>query len=108
MSTYPSPCITCTVPESNCTGKACRRWQIRYRYRQKQINIKALQVARGETPVKSGVWVYMHPDEYRDYLEHSPCERCFARELCDAPCQRYLLWYDAKMEQARKRVNLCL
>lgn len=100
---YPSPCKTCQ--KEHCNGLTCSDWLVRYRYRQKQINIKALQIARGETPIKTDVWVYMHPDEYRRYLEANPCEGCFAAELCVVPCQRYLLWYDAHRERTRRRLN---
>ena len=102
---FPSPCETC--PVERCSKKDCTKWLNRYLYRQKQINIKALRIARGEAAVKSNVWIYMHPDEYRRYLEQSPCEGCFAKNLCDTPCQRYLLWYDARMALARKRIEQC-
>lgn len=98
---YPSPCDTCQ--REHCRKENCTEWLIRYRYRQKQINARALQIARGDAPLKTQVWVYMHPDEYRRYLEHNPCEKCFAKELCDTPCSRYLAWYDNRMALARKK-----
>ena len=102
---YPSPCKTCQ--KERCPGVNCSDWLTRYRFIQKGINTKALRIARGEVTLKTNVWIIMHPDEYRRYLATSPCEKCFARELCDTPCKRYLLWYDARMEQARKRIEQC-
>lgn len=103
---YPSPCDCCQ--KESCPGMSCSDWLTRYHYRQKQINAMALRIARGEASVKTNVWILMHPDEYRAYLKVNPCDGCFAKDLCDTPCQRYLLWYDARMEQTRKRIEQCL
>lgn len=102
MPNYPSPCDSCTVPW--CSQKECLRWQIRYRYRQKQINAYAKKLC-GQTTTKTNVWTYMHPDEYRRYLASDPCEGCLCRSWCDDPCPKYLHHFREKMEALRKRAE---
>ena len=41
---YPSPCDTCQEGKECRHGYGCAQWQIRYRYRQKQINAYAKKV----------------------------------------------------------------
>ena len=100
MPKYPSPCDTCKV-KSPC-GKGCKRWEIWYRFRQKQINAYAKKVS-GLYEVRTDAWVYMHPDEFRRYLQSDPCKGCICLEWCDDPCPKYLTHFAAKMEHLRKR-----
>ena len=103
-NTYPSPCEGCR--EKRCPGTGwCEDWLKRYRYRQKQINAYAMKLARGGAAEKTDVWIIMHPDEIRRYLATHPCESCLVRDLCDTPCKRYLAWYDAHRERARRRLQ---
>lgn len=97
---YPSPCDSCTT--AVCPDKRCERWRIRYLWRQKRINAKAKQLV-GSVRVKQNAWVYMHPDEYRRYLEKDPCEGCICEKLCDRPCPRRMAWWEEKMEVVRRR-----
>lgn len=98
---YPSPCDSCKV-KSPC-GKGCKRWEIRYRYRQKQINLFAKKISGGTFNTKS--WIYMHPDEYIAYLKTDPCKNCICSAWCDDPCPKYLAHFQAKMEHLRKRAE---
>lgn len=100
---YPSPCEKCDK-EYGCDG--CEAWEIRYRYRQKQINAYAAQVAQ---PVivkqPENKFCYEHPDIVRQYLKKHPCEDCVRQSWCNIPCQVYLHWYNARMEIVRKKVQ---
>lgn len=98
---YPSPCEKC---HSQCSGEKCLRWQIRYRHRQKLINAWARRHC-GEQSIKTTVWAYMHPDEFRRYLASDPCAGCLCREWCDDPCPKYLAHFQAKVEHIRKRAQ---
>ena len=90
---YPSPCERCSV--CSCTN-GCVEWRIRYLYRQKQINAYARQICQPR-PVEIKAFQYAHPDEYLNYLRHSPCEGCNVNNICDTPCAAYLQWWDARM-----------
>ena len=100
---YPSPCERC-YKKQTC-GQGCLDWKIRYLYRQKAINLYAKKVCRPPQPDNTK-FRYLHPDERRIYLRHSPCEECAIKELCDTPCGVYLQWYDARMEWVRGRLKL--
>jgi len=100
---YPSPCDTCQNP---CTGGyGCTDWQIRYRYRQKQINAYARKLYQSQEG-KTTKFVYEHPDSVRRYLRISPCAACKAEAVCDTPCPAYIRWYDMRMAVARRRLGL--
>lgn len=99
---YPSPCLKCE--KKHCRWPGCADWLKRYRTRQKWINGNARKLARCEDAKKADVWIIMHPDEVRRYLATHPCESCLVRDLCDTPCKRYLAWYDAHRERARRRI----
>lgn len=98
---YPSPCEKCDKGYG-CAG--CKDWEIRYRYRQKQINA----YARGACAVKvktlpKNKFCYSHPDDVRRFLKASPCTSCSADAVCDTPCPAYLRWYDARIQIARRK-----
>ena len=98
---YPSPCEKCHR-DGTCGG--CLKWEIRYRYRQKQINA----YAKGAFAVKIKTtpetkFCYSHPDEVRRWLKESPCTGCHANAFCDKACPVYLRWYDARMQIARRK-----
>lgn len=106
MADYPSPCLTCSTGNPDvCNGKACDRWKIRYRYRQKQINAYAKKMCGGFAYVKENVWGYMHPDEYKAYLLSDPCAGCLCSGWCDDPCLQYLAHFQAKMEYLKRRAE---
>lgn len=92
---YPDPCDSCKKSEK-CTN-GCSDWKIRYRHRQKQINIYAHR-NRYKMPKYREVFIYEHPDEIRRYLKNGPCVHCKAKETCDIPCSIYWRWWDARME----------
>lgn len=99
---YPSPCEKCPR-DGSCGG--CLKWEIRYRYRQKQIN--AYAKGAGAVKVKTvpeNKFCYSHPDDVRRWLKESPCNGCHANAFCDTPCPIYLRWYDARMQIARRKV----
>ena len=100
---YPSPCVGCDRP---CTHTKCIDWLIRYRYRQKQINGYAKKVGQFVKTKKREKFLYRHPDEAKRYLKTSPCDGCRATDTCDTPCGPYLVWYDAQVALARKRVGV--
>lgn len=93
---YPSPCINCNVPEAACPGKSCNRWQIRYRYRQKQINAYAKRIVEGVVSGKDNKWQYPHPDETRRFLAVDPCDDCICRNCCNGKCLVKGRWKKAK------------
>lgn len=99
---YPSPCETCEKAESCKMGYGCADWQIRYRYRQKQINAYARK--QREEYFQSR-FVYQHPNEVRNYLRKWPCGECDRAEDCDIPCTKYLQWYDARMQVAKMKLT---
>ena len=41
QQSYPDPCEKCDKADSCTLGYGCADWQIRYRYRQKQVNAYA-------------------------------------------------------------------
>lgn len=99
---YPNPCETCER-EKNCRlGYGCTDWQIRYRYRQKQINACA-EKKRQEYFQKR--FVYQHPDEIRRYLREWPCGNCEKEPECDIPCTKYLQWYDIRIKLVKRRLE---
>ena len=102
MPKYPSPCDTC-YREDRC-NKGCLSWDIRYRYRQKQINAYAKKLC-GQQDVNTTAWVYMHPDDFLRYLASDPCEGCLCEKWCDDPCPKYLAHFADKMEHIRKRAE---
>lgn len=100
--TYPSPCEKCTRSSCNVGGSTgCDAWQIRYLYRQKQINAYARKVCQPKVVI-SAKFCCRHPDEERRYLQHSPCEGCKINKICNTPCAAYLQWWDARMEWVRR------
>ena len=96
---YPSPCEKC--PRDGFCG-GCKDWEIRYRYRQKQINAYANGVRAKSRPLPENKFCYSHPDEVRRWLKESPCTGCNAEAFCDTACPVYLRWYDARMQIARR------
>lgn len=99
---YPNPCDTC--PQCTCTN-GCDRWQIRYRFHQKQINAYARQVVeQSASPEEKTIWVYPHPDEARRYLDTNPCVVCMCRDWCDQICKVRADWWDARMEILRRKL----
>lgn len=102
MIDYPSPCEKCTA--KICQGTRCEPWKIRYLYRQKQINAYARKIA-GRVQIKTNAWVYMHPDEYRRYLAKDPCDGCIASNICDTPCDRWVVWWNERMDAVRRRMD---
>lgn len=103
MSKYPSPCDTCAVADTGCSGKNCQPWRIRYLYRQKQINAFARKLATGTTVHSK--FVYAHPDELRRMLEKNPCEGCLIEKICEEPCEFYIWRFVEKIRIARKRAE---
>lgn len=100
---YPSPCEKCDK-EYGCGG--CEAWEIRYRYRQKQINAYAEKLSQAVTAkLPENKFCYEHPDHVRQWLKDSPCKGCKAEDFCNRPCKIYLHWYDARMEIVRKKVQ---
>lgn len=99
---YPSPCDTCS--KSKCYD-GCNDWEIRYRYRQKQINAYAekARITKVVLPVPKNKFCYDHPDAVRRWLKQSPCTGCNAEAVCDTACPAYLRWYDARMKIARRK-----
>ena len=98
---YPSPCDTCDKGYG-CPG--CKKWEIRYRYRQKQINAYAKQAYLAKVkPLPENKFCYSHPDEVGRWLKESPCTGCNAEAFCDTACPVYLRWYDARMQIARRK-----
>ena len=93
---YPSPCDSCQMPEGDCRGKTCERWQIRYRYRQKRINAYAKRLVEGTAPGRQNVWKYPHPEETRRFLAADPCEACMCRNWCNGKCRVKESWKEAK------------
>ena len=100
---YPSPCEKCYKARTCLTG--CTDWKNQYLDRQKAINLYAKKVCRPPEPDNTK-FHYLHPDEHRQYLRHSPCEKCAIKELCDTPCGVYLQWYDARMAWIRGRLGV--
>lgn len=101
---YPSPCETCEKAESCKMGFGCAAWQIRYRYRQKQINAFAQKILQAK-PTGETMFAYRHPDETRRYLAYGPCNGCKAEQVCNTPCPAYLRWWNARMELTRRKVG---
>lgn len=99
---YPNPCETCELEPTCRMGYGCQAWQIRYKYRQKQVNAYAKK-ARQE--YFSSRFVYQHPDEVRRYLREWPCGKCDKEPECDIPCTQYLNWYDARMQALKIKLN---
>lgn len=106
MADYPNPCLKCS-PETQetCNGKTCERWLIQYNRRQKAINDYAKKVCGSFIYTKKNVWSYMHPDEFKDYLQSNPCEGCLCASWCDDPCPQYLAHFKAKMEYLKRRAE---
>lgn len=103
MPKYPSPCDSCPSRNGPCPGKDCDRWQIRYRYRQKQINAYAKQLVESTAIEKRNVWTYPRPDEVRRYLQTNPCEKCMCRNFCKGNCAVKRKWLQATQ---RKQVGV--
>lgn len=103
MMNYPNPCDKCE--RAKCIAGGCAEWKTRYRYRQKQINAHTRKMFRGKEPRIREKFLYEHPDAIRRYLENGPCKGCNAEAVCDTPCPAYLRWWDARMEQIRKKVK---
>lgn len=98
---YPSPCEKCHR-DGKCGG--CKDWEIRYRYRQKQINAYAQRgCAVKVRRVPESKFCYNHPDDVKRWLRTSPCASCTADAICDIPCPAYLRWCDARMQIARRK-----
>ena len=98
---YPSPCETCDK-QYGCRG--CKDWEIRYRYRQAQINAYAKRACAGKIkPLPVNKFCYSHPNEVSRWLKESPCTGCNAEAVCETACPAYLRWYDARMQIARRR-----
>lgn len=93
---YPNPCYKCDKAKTCRTQHGCIDWEIRYRYRQKQINAFADRLKRRKKFAREK-FTYMHPDEARRYLKEGPCKSCKADSVCDTPCPAYLRWWDARM-----------
>jgi hypothetical protein len=100
---YPSPCDKCEKA-ARC-DKWCLDWEIRYRYRQNQINAYAKRAMVKALPVQDDTkFRYEHPDDNRRYLRTSPCEGCIVAEYCDTPCPVYLKWWDERMAWFRRKL----
>lgn len=96
---YPSPCDTCG---KKC-DHGCKEWEIRYRYRQKQINAYGKQARAVKLrPLPANKFCYSHPNDIRRWLKESPCAGCTVSTDCDDPCPVYLSWYNARMQIARR------
>lgn len=100
---YPHPCETCEKAKTCRTMTGCAAWKIRYRYRQKQINAYA---KRKKEEIFATKFAYQHPDETRRYLQQWPCEHCEQAEDCDIPCGKYMDWYNARIEVAKKKAGV--
>lgn len=101
---YPNPCDTCQDAASCKFGYGCTAWQIRYRYRQKQINAFAQKLIQAK-PTGETLFAYRHPDETRNYLADGPCKGCKADPVCNVPCPAYLRWWDVRMQILRKNLT---
>lgn len=99
---YPSPCDTCEKADNCKITYGCVDWQIRYRYRQKQINAYA---KKKKQEYFSEKFAYQHPNETRRFLETWPCEKCDKKEDCDIPCRTYLVWYDTRMAHVKRKIG---
>ena len=99
---YPNPCDTCQDAASCKHSYGCADWQIRYRYRQKQINAYASNLLQAKVTEQTKFY-YQHPDEVRRYLADGPCKGCKAEQVCNVPCPVYLRWWDARMQMIRRR-----
>ena len=104
-SPFPRPCDKCETKCGDATSdrsKKCNdygtwvKWWW-HEYKRRLFHISPTR--------KSEKFCYEHPDIVRNYLKHSPCEKCGATD-CDTPCSIYLRWYDARIEMARKKVGL--
>ena len=102
---YPSPCDKCDRAANCGLGYGCTDWQIRYRYRQHQINAYAKRAAEPRSG-RENKFTYQHPDEIRRYLANSPCRGCKVEKTCNVPCPDYLHWYNARMRVIRKKVGV--
>ena len=99
---YPSPCEKCTYA-GPCNAKQGGAYQMFIRSWWKHFN--GLYIKLCAHKGASQKFVYLHPDEYRRYIEKSPCESCKAHEKCTTPCATYWKWWDERMEWHRRRLS---
>lgn len=102
MHSYPSPCVTCTN-RGGCPGVKCERWLIRYRYRQKQINLFAKRLVEKSAEENPNAWRYGHPDEVRDWINTDTCEKCMCRSWCNGNCKLRQKWRGMRTEKLERR-----
>ncbi len=102
---YPSPCLTCDSQHCNSGGLKCNDWVKYFLTHWKQIQLKVLKLYHPD-PKPESKFFFAHPDEVRRYLTTHPCKGCLVENICDTPCPKYLRWWDARMECARKKVGL--
>ena len=102
QQSYPDPCEKCDKADSCTLGYGCVDWQIRYRYRQKQVNAYAKKARQKYFATR---FVYQHPDDTRRYLREWPCGKCDKEQECDIPCTKYLNWYDVRMQALKIKFN---
>ena len=104
---YPSPCLKCEraeVCQANGYHKNCQVWHMWWLWWWKY-----LQQNLGKEEPKSkerNKFRYEHPDIIRKELAKNPCDSCFRKEFCAKPCYKYLAWYDAWVEIARRRLGM--
>lgn len=101
QNNYPNPCDKCSDVSCCQFAYGCREWQIRYRYRQKQINAYAKKIL-SDVDIREK-FKYFHPDEFQTYIAKGPCKLCDNKERCETPCKLYWKWWDERMQIARKK-----
>lgn len=100
---YPSPCLSCENARSCVSGRhaSCSKWRKWWfwwwKYFQKNLG--------KPEPPKQDKFYYEHPDIIRKEMAKNPCEKCLKKDLCLAPCYKYLAWYDVWVKIARRRLN---
>lgn len=50
-------------------------------------------------------FLYIHPEVFRRYLKEGPCGRCACADQCEMPCRSYWIWWDARMLQAKRKLQ---
>lgn len=104
---YPSPCLKCEK-EERCFRQGrhedCQDWRKWWLWWWKYFqNNLGKDDPAGK---KCNKFRYMHPDHIQKELAKHPCDSCFRKEFCTKPCYKYLAWYDAWVEIARRRLGV--
>ena len=49
---------------------------------------------------------YLHPEEWKRWIEQGPCPDCPCRDHCAHVCTLRACWWDDRMEALRKRLGV--